>query len=106
MLGENEIIRIARYLCERQMQAIGEGLLQVVSRWDGPAAISVAPAGIGAFVASGVAGRIGLEVLRPDALWGAEGVALPAAAVARLLGERLRDEAGPKDRESRRDALL
>ena len=104
MLGESEIVGIARYVGEQQMQVIGEGLLQVLSRWDGPAAITVAPAGIGAFLASEVAGRLGLDVLPPDALWGAEGTALPAAAVARLLGAHLRNEADPKHRESPRDA--
>ncbi len=61
-------------------------------------------AGVGAFLASEVATRLGLDVLPADALWGAEGTALPAAAVARLLGARLNDEAGPKGWESLRDA--
>ena len=104
MLVESELLRIARYLGERQMQIIGEGLLQVVSRWDGPAAVPVAPAGAGAFLASEVAGRLGFDVLPPDALWGAEGAALPAAAVARLLGESLADEADPLDWARLREA--
>ena len=91
MLGEGEILGIARYVSERQLQVIGEGLLQVLSRWDEPAAITVAPAGAGAFLATEVAGRLGLTVLPEGVLWGAEGVALPAAAVASLLGARLRD---------------
>ncbi len=91
MLSEGEIFGIARYVSERQLQVIGEALLQVLSRWDGPAAIDVAPAGAGAFLATEVAGRLGLRVLPEDVLWGAEGVALPAVAVASLLGARLRD---------------
>ena len=94
-LSEGEIAGIARYVSERQLQVIGEGLLQVLSRWDEPTAITVAPAGAGAFLASAVAGRLGLEVLPSGVLWGAEGVALPAAAAACLLGARIADKAGP-----------
>jgi probable H4MPT-linked C1 transfer pathway protein len=86
ILSDEEIAGIARYLIERQLQAVGEGLLQVASRWDAPAEIVVAPAGAGAFLAAEVAGRLGIEVLPPGALWGAEGAALPAAAAACLLG--------------------
>ncbi len=88
-LSAREIDGIARYVCERQMQVISEGLLQVVSRWDGPAAIAVAPAGAGAFLAIEAAGRLGIAVLPRDATWGAEGAALPAAAVACLLASHL-----------------
>ena len=92
MLGEPDIVKVARYLVERQLQVVGEGLLQVVSRWDAPADTPVAPAGAGAFLAAEVAGRLGLPVLPTGSLWGDEGVALPAAAVASLLAATL--EAG------------
>ncbi len=104
MLSDGEIVGIARYVSERQLQTIGEGLLQVISRWDEPTAITVAPAGAGAFLAAAVAGRLGLEVLPPDVLWGAEGVALPATAAACLLGVRLADEAGVGRRVNLQDA--
>ena len=82
MLSEREIITIARYLVECQLRVVSEGLLQVVSRSDEAA---VAPAGVGAFLAAEVAGRLGLAVLPAASIWGNEGVALPAVAAARLL---------------------
>ena len=85
MLSEPEIAKMARYLAERQLQIVSEGLLQVVSRWDAPAEMPVAAAGAGAFLAAEVAGRLGLEALPAGSLWGDEGVALPAVAVAHLL---------------------
>ena len=86
MLSGPEIVKMARYLVERQLQVVSEGLLQVVSRWDAPADAPVAPAGAGAFLAAEVAGRLGLAVLPAGSIWGDEGVALPAAAAACLLG--------------------
>jgi uncharacterized hydantoinase/oxoprolinase family protein len=82
MLSEPEIIKIARYLVECQLRVVSEGLLQVVSRGDEAA---VAPAGVGAFLAAEVAGRLGLAVLPAGSIWGNEGAALPAVAAARLL---------------------
>jgi probable H4MPT-linked C1 transfer pathway protein len=103
MLSEAEIVGVVRYLAERQLQVVSEGLLQVMSRWnapaDTPAAASlapaeaclapaealVAPAGVGAFLAEEVAGRLGLAVLPAGSIWGEEGIAAPAAAAACLL---------------------
>src|SRR5665647_3370697 len=59
MLGEPEIVKMARYLVERQLQAVSEGLLQVVSRWDAPADAPVAPAGAAARKAPAPAGATG-----------------------------------------------
>ena len=85
MLGDREIAAVARYLIERQLQVVSEALLQVLSRADVPAEAPVAPAGVGAFLAGEVAARLGLETMPPGSIWGAEGVALPAAAAAWLL---------------------
>ena len=92
MLSEAEIVGVARYLAERQLQVVSEGLLQVMSRWDAPAEASlapaealVAPAGVGAFLAAEAAARLGLAVLPAGSIWGDEAVALPAAAAACLL---------------------
>jgi (4-(4-[2-(gamma-L-glutamylamino)ethyl]phenoxymethyl)furan-2-yl)methanamine synthase len=85
MLSEPEIVKMARYLVECQLRVVSEGLLQVVSRRDAAADAPVAPAGVGAFLAAEVAGRLGLEVLPAGSIWGDEGVALPAAAAACLL---------------------
>jgi hypothetical protein len=89
MLGEAETVKVARYLVERQLQVVSEGLLQVVSRWDAPAEAPIAPAGVGAFLAAEVADRLGLDVLPSGSIWGEEGVALPAAAAACLLAASL-----------------
>jgi probable H4MPT-linked C1 transfer pathway protein len=93
-LAEREIAGVARYLAERQLQAVGEGLLQVVSRWESAGRPAVAPAGAGAFLAVEVARRLGLEVVPAGTVWGDEGVALPAFAAACLLAASL-DAAAP-----------
>lgn len=104
-LDGGEIGGIARYVIERQLQVVGEGLLQVLSRWHGPSTMPVAPAGAGAFLAAEIAARLGLEVLPHGVLWGGESIALPAAAVARLLGATLAagsgtlGETGPQSAE-------
>lgn len=85
MLGDAEVRHVARYLIERQLQVVSEGLLQVLSREDLPPAPPVAPAGLGAFLATEVAGRLGLDVLAEGSIWGEEGEMLPAVAAARLL---------------------
>jgi probable H4MPT-linked C1 transfer pathway protein len=75
MLGDVEIRNVARYLVERQLQVVSDPPL--------------AAAGAGAFLAMEVAGRLGLDVVPAGSIWGEEGVALPAAAAARLLATRL-----------------
>ena len=92
MLSEAEIAGVARYLLERQLQVVSEALLQVMSRLETPADVPVAAAGVGAFVATEVAGRLGLAVLPEGSIWGDEGVALPAAAAACLLAASLEVE--------------
>ncbi len=96
MLSETEVVGVARYAVERQLQAVSEGVLQVLSRWDadGAPVAPVAPAGAGAFLAAEVAGRLGLAVLPAGSVWGEEGAMLPAAAAAHLLAARL--EAAPR----------
>ena len=89
MLSEAEVEGVARYVVERQLQAVSEGVLQVLSRWAAVPAAPVAPAGAGAFLAAEVAGRLGLTVLPAESTWGEEGAMLPAAAAARLLAARL-----------------
>jgi (4-(4-[2-(gamma-L-glutamylamino)ethyl]phenoxymethyl)furan-2-yl)methanamine synthase len=94
MLGDAEITSVARYLVERQMQVVSEGLLQVLSRCEAIPPPAVAAAGAGAFVAAEVANRLGLDVLPAGSSWGEEGVALPAAAVACLLAVSLEADGG------------
>ncbi len=89
LLSDTDIRGLARYLVERQLQVVGEGLLQVLSRWDEPAPPPLAPAGVGAFIAVEIAGRLGLEVVPAGSIWSEEGAALPATAVAHLLAAGL-----------------
>jgi hypothetical protein len=104
-LSEGEIAGIARYLRERHLQVIGEGLLQVLSRWEGPSTVRVVPCGAGAFLASAAAARLGLEVLPAADLWGDASVTLPAAAAACLLASRLGRQSDSGDEASPRDSL-
>lgn len=105
MLSDGEIVGIARYLRERHLQAIGEGLLQVLSRWEGLRPVAVAPCGAGAFLASAVAARLGLEVLPAPGLWGDAGATLPAAAAACLLASHLESLTDPDGEASQGDTL-
>lgn len=93
MLSEEEIVKVARFLFERQLQQVSDGLLQVLSRLKDAYDLPVAVAGAGSFLAAEVAQRLGLEVLRLEDLGrGAGAVALPAWAAAVLLAERLRGQ--------------
>ena len=92
-LSEEEIVKVARYLFERQVQQVSDGLLQVLSRLEGAYGLPLAVAGAGAFLATEVGCRLGLAVLEPEPLWGGVGsVALPASAAACLLAQRLQEE--------------
>lgn len=89
-LAEEETLKLARYLAERQLRQVTDGLLQVLSRQPDAYSLPVAPAGAGAFLAAEAGQRLGLSVLEPDEVWrGVEHVALPAGAVAALLARRL-----------------
>ena len=98
MLSEGEIVGIARYLRERHLQVIGEGLLQVLSRWEGPSAVTVAPCGAGAFLASAVAARLGLEILPAAGLWGDASVTLAGRRRRVPPGEPPGTPVGPRRR--------
>jgi hypothetical protein len=88
-LGEEELLKIACFLAERQLAQVTEGLLQVLSRQEYGYGLPLAPAGAGAFLAAAAGQRLRLTVLDPGALWGESGAALPAAAAARLMAARL-----------------
>ena len=94
LLRHEEIVNVARYLGERQLQVVSEGLLQVLSRWTPGPEPPLAPAGAGAFLAAEVADRLGLAVLPEGSIWGEEGAMLPAAAGAHLLAAILEAERG------------
>lgn len=93
MLSEEEILKVARFLFEKQLQQISEALLQVLSRIEDAYRIPLAPAGVGSFLAAEVGRRLGLEILEPGRLWAdEESAALPAVAAACLLARTLESE--------------
>jgi probable H4MPT-linked C1 transfer pathway protein len=92
-LGEGDVLTIARYLAERQVQVVVEGLFQVVSRLGNVEGLGVLAVGIGQRVVEKAAARVPLPVIRDDGAPAAERRALPACAAAALLAARL--AAGP-----------
>jgi probable H4MPT-linked C1 transfer pathway protein len=88
-LDEEELLKIACFLAERQERRVMDGLLQVLSRQEYGYGLPLAPAGAGAFLAAAVGARLRLTVLEAGALWGAGGMALPAVAAAQLMAARL-----------------
>src|SRR3972149_6566127 len=85
-----EIIRMAAYIAEKQVQQITEGMYQVLSRIDRGFRLPVVAVGIGAFLGASCAPRLGLGVGGPPALAGGESPPFsPSAAAAYLLGKRL-----------------
>jgi len=88
-LDEEELLKLAVFFAERQTQAVGDGLVQVLSRQEYGYGLPVVTAGVGAFVAGAAARRLHLEVLDGRVLWGGAGAALPAVAAAELIAARL-----------------
>lgn len=93
LLSEEEILKVARLLFEKQLQQISEALLQVLSRLENAYRIPLVTAGVGSFLAEEVGRRLGLEILAPGRLWGDGGFsALPATAAACLLARTLESQ--------------
>ncbi|HZY31515.1 MAG TPA: hydantoinase/oxoprolinase family protein [Candidatus Methylomirabilis sp.] len=89
-LTPEEIIRVAAYIAEKQVQQITEGMYQVLSRFDRGFRLPVVAVGIGAFLGASCAQRLGLEVHDPPALADGESPPFsPCAAAAYLLGKAL-----------------
>src|SRR3970282_1801372 len=81
-----EIIHMAAYIAEKQVQQITEGMYQVLSRIDRGFRLPVVAGGSGAFLGASCAQRLGLEVCDPPALAGGEFPPFsPSAAAAYLL---------------------
>jgi len=90
MLSEEEILKLAYYLYEKQMQLVSESLLQVLSRLEGGLRLPLVVAGVGGFLAAEVGRRLGMQVMDLGEVWGERAVAvLPSLAVAYLLAGRL-----------------
>ena len=89
-LTPEEIMRMAAYIAEKQVQQITEGMYQILSRFDRGFRLPMVTVGIGAFLGASCAQRLGLEVCDPPALAGGESSPLsPSAAAAYLLGTAL-----------------
>ncbi|GAB4244169.1 MAG: hydantoinase/oxoprolinase family protein [Thermoleophilia bacterium] len=90
MLNDEDILKVAVYLYEKQLQQISEGLLQVLSRFDDAYDAPMVVAGTGSFLALEVGRRLGCEVLEAGRTWpGVGSTVLPASAAACLLAQRL-----------------
>jgi len=92
-LGEEEILGIARFLEDRQIDRIADALRQVLSRLPDAAPAEAVVAGVGGFLAEEAAARAGLRprrlaALLPAVSGAAWDVAAPSAALALLLAER------------------
>lgn len=89
-LTDEEILGMAAYIAEKQVQQITEGMHQVLSRIDPGFRLPVVTVGVGAFLGASCAHRLGLEVRDPPALAGDESPPFsPSAAAAYLLGSAL-----------------
>lgn len=96
MLSEEEILGIAKYVYERQVEQVADALRQVLSRLraEGEGEIPVVVVGLGAFLAKRAAERAGVErVVDLGELAGSPAsLAAPAVGVALMVAEKI---AGP-----------
>jgi probable H4MPT-linked C1 transfer pathway protein len=86
-LGSDEIVNLALYLSEKQVQQVSEALAQVLARQSDPR-LPVCPSGAGRFVVEEAGRRLGLPVVGLG-LSHAVGAVLPCLAVAHLLERQL-----------------
>jgi uncharacterized hydantoinase/oxoprolinase family protein len=92
MLSDEELTKVAVYLCERQVRQVAEGLFQVLSRLDGAYGLPVVVAGAGSFLAAEAARRLGLVIVESDdVVGGVRSAALPASAAALLMARALEE---------------
>jgi len=90
MLSREQVLELARYLHEKQLQQISDAVLQVLSRLEGDYRPPLAVAGAGRFLASEVGHRLGLPVIDLEKEWGSEVAAvIPCLAAAYLLAGHL-----------------
>ncbi len=89
-LSADQIVAMAAYVAEKQVQQITEGMLQVLSRFDSGFRLPVVPLGIGTFLGARCARRLGLLVCDPPALTSGGHLPFsPCVAAAYLLGVAL-----------------
>lgn len=89
-LAATQIVAMAAYIAEKQIQQITEGMFQVLSRFDHGLDLPVVPVGIGAFLGVTCAQRLNLAICDPPALTaGGSPPFCPCVAAAYLLGKAL-----------------
>jgi hypothetical protein len=90
MLNEEQTLKLARYLFEKQLQQLTDALFQVLSGLEKGYQMPLAVAGAGSFLAARAGQRLGIEILDLGREWGEDAVtALPARAAAYLLAETI-----------------
>ena len=90
MLTEEELLKLARYLFEKQLQQVAEALFQVLSRLENGYRLPLAVAGSGSFLAAEIGQRLGMKIVDIGKEWGEKVMAaLPSLAVAFLLAKQL-----------------
>jgi len=90
MLSEEQTLKLARYLFEKQLQQLTDALCQVLSGLENGYQMPLAMAGAGTFLGAGAGRRLGLTILDLVREWGEDAVAaLPAKAAAYLLAQKI-----------------
>ena len=90
MLNEEQTLKLARYLFEKQLQQLTGALCQVLSGLENGYQMPLAVAGAGSFLAALAGQRLGITILDLGREWGEEAVAaLPAYAAAYLLAQAI-----------------
>ena len=93
MLNEDQTLKLARYLFEKQLQQLTDALRQVLSGLENGYQMPLAVAGAGTFLAAELGRRVGMTILDLGREWGEEAAtALPAMAAAYLLAEKIAGE--------------
>lgn len=92
LLQEEEIVNMARYIQEKQIQLLTEAVLQVLSRFPKGYQLPMVTTGLGEFLAKKCALRIGLETISLEDQFGkAVSIAAPSFAVALLLSKKFEE---------------
>ena len=90
MLSDEEILKMAHYLFEKQLQQVTEALLQVLSRIEGGSRLPLVVAGSGHYLAVEIGRRLGMKIIDMRKEWGEKIAAvLPSLAAAVLLAKLL-----------------
>jgi probable H4MPT-linked C1 transfer pathway protein len=90
MLNEEQTLKLARYLFEKQLNQLTDALCKVLSGLENGYQMPLAVAGAGTFLAVEGGRRLGITILDLGREWGEDAVtALPATAAAYLLAQKI-----------------